>query len=274
MPLAANLLTSEVAQHVRRVLVVDANPGSARMVAEFLKTLGVGSINLETSGSGAMRVCEQIEPQVIFTELSGPKLNGLDLVRKLRRGDLACRTAPVVMITAEATAAAIIAARDAGVHEFLRRPFTLGQLTKRIEAVMLHPREWIEAISYVGPDRRRFNSGDYKGPRKRLVDQPLPADAERIRQALQILKSAIAAIETQPAQALRSMQAQAAALKACAVSGANLKMTMAVSTFQRSLQMAVDTGRLVRGDIEAGSMGLWAFETSVVADDDTNMVEL
>ena len=108
---AANLLTSEVAQHVRRALVVDSNPASARLVAELLKTLGVGSISLETSGSAALAACERLEPQVIFTELTGPRLNGLDLVRKLRRSDLPCRTAPVVMITAEATAAAIIAAR-------------------------------------------------------------------------------------------------------------------------------------------------------------------
>ena len=274
MSLSTNLLTTDVAALARRVLVVDSNPPGARMVAEFLKTLGVGSISLETSGSGAMAACEHIEPQVIFTELNGPKLNGLDLVRKLRRSDLACRKAPVVMITAEATAAAIIAARDSGVHEFLRRPFTLGQLTKRLEAVMLHPREWVEAINYVGPDRRRFNSGDYKGPRKRLADHPQPADAERIRQALQILRSALAAIESEPAQALRSMQAQAATLKACAMAGANLKMTMAVSTFLRSLQAAVDTGRMVRADLEAGAIGLWAFETGEPALDDGNMVEL
>ena len=274
MSLSANLLTAEVASLARRVLVVDSNPGGARMVAEFLKTLGVGSISLETSGSGALHTCEQIEPQVIFTELSGPRLNGLDLVRKLRRSNLACRKAPVVMITAEATAAAIIAARDSGVHEFLRRPFTLGQLTKRLEAVMLHPREWVEAISYIGPDRRRFNSGDYKGPRKRLADHPQPAEAERIRQALQILRSAITAIDSEPAQALRSMQAQAAALKGCAMAGANLNMTMAVSTFQRSLQAVVDTGRMVRADIEAGAIGLWAFETGDPSRDDANMVEL
>ena len=274
MPHAANLLTREVAQHVRRVLVIDANPGSARMVAELLKTLGVGAISLETSGSGALRLCETLEPQVIFTELTGPKLNGLDLVRNLRRGDLTCRRAPVVMITAEATAAAIIAARDAGVHEFLRRPFTLGQLAKRLEAVMLHPREWIEAINYIGPDRRRFNSGDYKGPRKRLADSPAPAEAERIRQALQILKSAIAAIESEPAQALRSMQAQAQALKACAITTTNLKMTMAVSTFQRSLQAVADSGQMERADLEAGASGLWAFADGDVGEDDPNLLEL
>ena len=101
-----------------------------------------------------------------------------------------------------------------------------------------------------------------------------PADAERIRQALQILKAAIAAIESDPVQALRSMQAQAAALKTCAVSGSNMRLTMAVSAFQRSLQAAVDTRRLLRPDIEAGAAGLWAFETGEVDQDEGNLLEL
>jgi DNA-binding response OmpR family regulator len=274
MPYTNNLLASELARNVRRVLVIDANPASARMVAELLKTLGVVNITSETTGGAAMAACAQLDPEVMVTELSGPRLNGLELVKTLRRCDLACRKIPVIMITAEATASAILAARDAGVHEFLRRPFTMGQLTKRLEAVLLHPREWVEAISYVGPDRRRFNSGDYKGPRKRLADVTQPADAERIRQALQILTSAIAAIESDPAQALRSMQAQAATLKACGVAGANMNLTMAAAKLQRALQAAVDTGRLARADIEAGASDLWAFRTGEVGEDDGNMLEL
>src|SRR5215217_8938999 len=60
---------------------------------------------------------------------------------------------------------------DAGVHEFLRKPFTSGDLLKRVENVALKPRTWIEAVGYVGPDRRRFNSGEYSGPTKRKSDR-------------------------------------------------------------------------------------------------------
>ena len=76
------------------------------------------------------------------------------------------------MVTAEATAAAILAARHAaGVHEFLRKPYTIKDVMRRLDAAILRQREWIEAVSYIGPDRRRFNSGDYVGPRKR-EDRP------------------------------------------------------------------------------------------------------
>jgi len=269
-----NLLAREAARRIGRVLVVDANPASARMVAELLKTLGVANISMQVTGAEALSACAQLEPEIIFTELAGPRLNGLEMVKTLRRSSLACRKAPVIMITAGATASAIIAARNAGVHEFLRRPFTLGDLARRLEAVTQNPRDWIEAMNYIGPDRRRFNSGDYQGPRKRLSDDPKVADADRIRQALRILRSAVEKIEDDPLQALRSMHAQAATLKACAMAVSDMKLITAVSALQRSLQAATDNGRLARRDIEAGAAGLWAFETEEPVGGDANLVEL
>ena len=113
------------------------------------------------------------------------------------------------MISSEATAAAILGARDAGVHEFLRRPFTIKDLVRRLEAVAVRPRDWVEGVGYVGPDRRRFNSGDYSGPLRRRVDHAVTPGDARLQQALRILKAAMGAIEADPRQALRAMLAQA-----------------------------------------------------------------
>ena len=79
-------------------------------------------------------------------------------------------------------------------HEFLRKPFTIKDLLRRLEAVTLRQRDWVEAVGYVGPDRRRFNSGDYSGALKRRSDAQATPDSERMAQALKILRSAIAAV--------------------------------------------------------------------------------
>ena len=68
-------------------------------------------------------------------------------------------------------------ARDAGAHEFLRKPYTIKDLFKRVENVILKPRDWIEAQMYVGPDRRRFNSESYTGARKRKAETPVAKSA-------------------------------------------------------------------------------------------------
>jgi len=214
---------------MRRILVVDPNPATAKMLAELLRSVipqcQVSGVQTDEQG---FRHLESFDPQLIFIELKGPSLDGLAFTRRLRRSYLACREVPVILITAEATAAAITGARDAGVHEFLRRPFTLGDLKKRIEAILLRPRDWIEAVNYVGPDRRRFNSADYKGPRKRGADGASPV-AQRILQAIKIAVAADAALSTDPRQAHRALKAQARILAQLSAGKESLKRLEAVA---------------------------------------------
>jgi DNA-binding response OmpR family regulator len=205
-----------------------------------------------------LALCQQIEPQVILTELQGPTLDGLKFVRTLRRSALSCRTVPVIVITATPTASAIIAARNCGVHEFLCKPYTIRDLSRRLEAVALHGRDWIEAVNYVGPDRRRFNSGDYRGPRKRHADNGIQGVVARIEQALRILASAIRAIDADPAQALRSMQAQAADLNAIATQENDVGLMAGTAALQRCLAAAAASGVVSRAAIEGGAAELLA----------------
>jgi CheY-like chemotaxis protein len=125
------------------------------------------------------------------------------------------------MVTADAFAHTIKGARDSGVHEFLRKPFTAADLIRRVEAVTLKPRDWIEAMSYVGPDRRRFNSGEYSGKRKRCSDatrnsSDAQARAAAIDRSGRILKSAVSQFDADPVQARRAIAEQASVLKATA----------------------------------------------------------
>ncbi len=204
---------------MQRVLVVGAQPASSKLLADLLRDICQCQIWTASETPRALAVAEGVEPHVVFVD-HGAGLDGLGFTRALRRSDVGCRKAPVIMVSSEATAAVIIGARDAGVHEFLRKPFTIRDLTRRLEAVAARPRDWVEGIGYVGPDRRRFNSGDYSGPLKRRVDHAVTPDEARVQQALKILKAALAAIEIDPRQALRAMRAQAEILvnsqRACA----------------------------------------------------------
>lgn len=253
---------------VQRILVVEPIAASARLLSELLKGVGVKEIHIVQTGFQALNTCKLLEPQVVFTEV-GANQDGLDFVRNLRRSSLACREAPVIVVTAQATAGAIVAARNAGVHEFLRKPFAARDLNRRLEAAILHSRDWIEAVGYVGPDRRRFNSADYQGPRKRRVDQAPLSPAARLDQALKIARSAIAALESDPAQALRSLQVQTSQLKALAAALPDPKLAAAASKLQAALSGASVEAGLSRPAIEAGAQDLWAF---VVPEPETRAV--
>ena len=192
---------------MQRVLIVDPKPAAAKLLSELLRDISACQIWATQDLATSMGAAERIDPHLVFVDQSAA-FDGAAFTRQLRRSNFACRKAPVIMISAEATAATILAARDAGVHEFLRKPFTIRDLMRRLEAVAVRPRDWVEGMNYVGPDRRRFNSGDYAGALKRRVDHAVTPDEARLLQALRILKTAIAAVDDDPRQALRAMAAQ------------------------------------------------------------------
>ena len=168
---------ARLAPLVQRVLIVDPNMASARLLADLMKEMGTRQAFFAGNMARAIGMVGDTDPQIIFTEFAGADFDGLEFTRTVRRSNMLARRNPIVMITAEATAASIIGARNAGVHEYLRKPFTAGDLFRRVENVLIKPRDWIEAQMYVGPDRRRFNAGEFAGAKKRKADAAKPANA-------------------------------------------------------------------------------------------------
>ena len=197
---------------IQRVLIVDPSTAAVRLLGDQLRHVGPIQIYSAATVEAGYGMARTTDPMLIFVEHASSGCDGQALARKIRRSELACRENPIIMCTAEATAEAIFGARDAGVHEFMRKPFTIKDLERRLEAVTLKPRDWVEAVEYVGPDRRRFNSAEYKGPRKRKADAA-GSVAARLSQALRIIKSAAQALDSDPNQARRALAAQAVELK-------------------------------------------------------------
>ena len=233
---AANARTlSRIEPAVRRVVIIDPNLSATRLLTDIMKGMGAREVYSESDEERALELLRDVEPGVIFTERSGETLNGETLARRVRRSSMSCRMSPIIMVTGEATAAAIKGARDSGVHEFLRKPFTTGDLFKRVENVALKPRPWIEAVGYVGPDRRRFNSGEYTGAKKRRSDGAAGGVAEMRDQATRILISAVSQFEQDPSQATRAIRQQAETLNTLASKTADAKLAMVVATLQAYL---------------------------------------
>ncbi len=229
-------IIQRMAPMLQRVLVVDPKASGARLISDLMRDIARAQIWVAETNETGMRLAKSFDPQVIFAEMGPAPIDGIAFTRALRTSHISARYVPVIMITSQATAGGILAARDAGVHEFLRKPFTVKDLLRRLEAVTLRPRDWVEAVEYIGPDRRRFNSGDYKGSLKRRTDVREDEDLERMIQALKILRSAIDAAASHPMQAMRSMQTQVIDLRTCATNLADLKLTTAVIDFGRFLQ--------------------------------------
>ena len=233
---------------LRRVLIVDPEPARARVTGELLQDAYLPQIWAAPTSAKATRLADKVDPDLIICEFSAKDFDGLAFSRGLRRSDLRCRKAPIIFVLAQPTASAILAARDAGAHEFLRRPFTLRDLNRRLEAIALQPRAWVEGVDYVGPDRRRFNSAEHEGGPKRAADAAAAPHDVRIAEAIKIIVSALSAIERQPAQSLRALLAQTAELAVVAEETSDARLAAGVAGLRCYLVEAARGG----GTLSAG----------------------
>jgi DNA-binding response OmpR family regulator len=144
---------------LQRALIIDPDPIAVGALVQQLRSIAYCQVWTAGVADG-LELAARVEPTIVFVEQSNGQ-DGGDFVMRLRRSRAAASKSVAIMLTAEPTVRAIIAARECGAHEVLRKPFARGDLIRRLEAIALEPRGWIEVATYVGPDRRRFNSGDY-----------------------------------------------------------------------------------------------------------------
>lgn len=244
----------KIAPVVRRVVIIDPNPASTRLMSELLKGYGCKDVATESDESRVIDLVREMDPGLIILEHKGPRLDGEALVRKIRRSSLSCRRVPIIMVTAEATVSSIRGARDAGVHEFLRKPFTSGDLLRRIENLASKPRDWVEAVGYVGPDRRRFNATDYAGPGKRKADKGRtgPSSAAEVKeQSMRILASALSQFDQDPLQAVRAIRQQTETLKELAIKGGDGALAVATANLEAQLHSGIANKAALTAPIQA-----------------------
>lgn len=250
-------IIEKMAPKLKRVVVADPTPASARLFSELMRDIAQSHVWVAGTTERALRIAETCDPQLIVLELGVEAVDGLAIARKIRRSTWTCRKAPIITVTGAATAGMILAARDSGVHEFLRKPYSMKDLIRRLEAVTLKERDWVEGVAYIGPDRRRFNSGEYAGPLKRKTDGSETPYQQKINQCLKIVRAAVAASETDPEQAMRAMLTQATTLQSMAT---DFRLTLAASEFYRHLMKHTQSGApLTRAAAEGWARPLIAF---------------
>ena len=151
------------------VLVCDPNQHMASLIGQMLRHLKVHAVEEAQSSNAALASLTNRKFGVILLDdLLGPT-SSVELIRALRTNEQGLnRTTPVVMMSSAPDAARILAARDAGVTEFLRKPFAAVHVESRLNAIFSAPREFVEGGGYQGPDRRR-RKAEFKGDERRTT---------------------------------------------------------------------------------------------------------
>lgn len=137
------------------VLIADPQPNMASLIAATMRGIGHRMVTEVTSlRELEASLANRSFSLVVMDDQLGH--TAIDFVRQVR-GDIghANRTTAIIMMSAAPSAQTIAEARDAGVSEFLRKPFSAADLQKRIAGLDLMPRDFVVAPEYAGPDRRR-----------------------------------------------------------------------------------------------------------------------
>ncbi len=152
------------------ILVVDDNPQFRTILGSVLAGAGVGRVYYAPDGHRGLETLQSTPIDVVYVDYEMPVMDGLNFLSNLRQLSGQARFTPVIMLTGHADKPRLEAARARGVTEFLRKPVTAVSILNRLNAVIMHPRPFVEVTRYFGPDRRRRQKPDYAGPFRRAGD--------------------------------------------------------------------------------------------------------
>lgn len=137
-------------------LIADGDEPMRRMMVDVLRSFGITNVREAGNGEAALHALETFLPDIIICEWEIAKINGIDLTRRIRRDRVSPhRLTPIIFVTAHTQMWHVTTARDAGITEYLAKPISAHSIYARVCAVVEKPRPFIEAESFVGPDRRR-----------------------------------------------------------------------------------------------------------------------
>lgn len=137
-------------------LVVDDNMFIRTTVRRVLKTMGSRDVREASNGAEGLKLLENYRPDIIVADWEMDPINGIEFVERIRGNqESPLAFIPIIMLTGHSEAERVKAARDAGINEFIVKPFSAQGLFTRIHAVIERPRPFVRVEDYFGPDRRR-----------------------------------------------------------------------------------------------------------------------
>jgi CheY-like chemotaxis protein len=155
-----------------RFLVIDDNAHMRQIVRTILHGFGAREVLEAADGTAGLETFTQAHPDIVITDWVMPIFNGIELTQMIRQpGANHNPFVPIIMLTAYTEKSRVLAARDAGVTEFLAKPISAKALYLRIHNCIVNPRPFIKTDTYFGPDRRRTTNVKYSGPERRKTNK-------------------------------------------------------------------------------------------------------
>ena len=116
------------------ILVVDDYQTMIRIIRNLLKQLGFEDVDDASDGSAALSKLKDKRYGLVISDWNMEPMTGYELLKEVRSDDQ-LRTTPFIMVTAESKTENVIAAKKAGVNNYIVKPFNAQTLKSKIDAV-------------------------------------------------------------------------------------------------------------------------------------------
>lgn len=116
-----------------QILVVDDYQTMIRIITNLLKQLGFNNVDSATDGKAALDKIQGKQYGLIISDWNMEPMTGLDLLKNVRG---AGNKVPFIMVTAESKTENVLAAREAGVNNYIVKPFNADTLKSKIASVL------------------------------------------------------------------------------------------------------------------------------------------
>jgi two-component system chemotaxis response regulator CheY len=120
--------------HAMPVLVVDDYSTMIRIIRNLLRQLGFENVDDASDGSAALTKMRNRRYGLVISDWNMEPMTGYELLKQVRATPEFSRT-PFIMVTAEAKTENVIAAKKAGVNNYIVKPFNAQTLKTKIETV-------------------------------------------------------------------------------------------------------------------------------------------
>ncbi len=117
------------------ILVVDDYKTMLRIIRNLLKQLGFSNVEEAQDGSAALLKLRDKGFGLIISDWNMEPMSGLQLLKEVR-ADVKLKDTPFIMITAESKSENVIAAKEAGVNNYIVKPFNAATLKGKLTAVL------------------------------------------------------------------------------------------------------------------------------------------
>jgi len=158
-PMQPNPRNVEALVKSAKVLIVDDDYYTRKVIRTLLMSVGVADIHDAGDGTSGLEAIRTLAPDIVILDWEMPGMSGVDFARQVRSpNSFPYPNVPIIILTGHSARWRVLEAVRFGVHEFLLKPVSSAILFTRMVAVLTNPRTMVRRGDYYGPEPRKLST--------------------------------------------------------------------------------------------------------------------